>query len=79
MDAHAHLRGLGWRGAGHSLDTEGNGLKKPILVSAKQDKKGLGEKHDFSDQWWLRALDDGLKSFGTGRQVACFTPHLRYD
>ncbi|KAL9086882.1 MAG: hypothetical protein Q9165_006888 [Trypethelium subeluteriae] len=68
MDAHAHLRGLGWRGSGHSLDSEGRGLKKPVLVGAKKDKVGLGGKQDFSDQWWLKALDDGLKCIGTGQQ-----------
>ncbi|KAI9686874.1 MAG: hypothetical protein M1822_002627 [Bathelium mastoideum] len=68
MDASAHLRGLGWRGPGHSLDLHDQGIKKPILAGGKQDNVGLGGKHDYSDQWWLRAFDEGLKSIGTGQQ-----------
>lgn len=71
MDSHAYLKGLGWRGEGHSLDYHGRGLKKPLLVSQKIDLLGLGrKKHDVADQWWLRALDSSLKDIGSGRQVS---------
>lgn len=71
MDSHAYLKGLGWRGEGHSLDHHDRGLKKPLLISQKVDVLGLGKKkHDVADQWWMRALDSSLKDIGTGRQVS---------
>ncbi|KAF2483426.1 hypothetical protein BDY17DRAFT_297414 [Neohortaea acidophila] len=70
MDASAYLKRHGWRGDGHSLDHTNRGIKKPLLVSQKVDVLGLGkDKHGpVSDQWWLRAFDQGLKNFGTGQQ-----------
>lgn len=72
MDARAYLQGLGWRGEGHSLDNHGRGIKKPLLISHKQDQSGLGKKkaaEKISDQWWLRAFDESLQSIGTGKEV----------
>ena len=68
MDASAYLKRHGWRGDGHSLDQRGRGIRKPLLVSRKVDVLGVGlNKHaSASDQWWMRAFDQGLKSFGTG-------------
>lgn len=70
MDAQAYLQKHGWRGHGHSLDQSGRGIKKPLLVSRKVDVLGVGlNKHAaVSDQWWLRAFDNGLKNFGTGQE-----------
>lgn len=70
MDSAAYLHRQGWRGHGHSLDHSNNGLKKPLLVSKKVDVLGVGlNKHAaVSDQWWLKAYDQGLKDFGTGKQ-----------
>jgi hypothetical protein len=72
MDASAYLRKQGWRGDGHSLDHSNRGIKKPLLVSKKVDVLGVGlNKHtSVSDQWWLRAFDQGLKKLGTGEQSA---------
>jgi hypothetical protein len=72
MDASAYLRKQGWRGDGHSLDHSNRGIKKPLLVSKKVDVLGVGlNKHTtVSDQWWLRAFDQGLKKLGTGEQSA---------
>ena len=72
MDASAYLRNQGWRGAGHSLDHTDRGITKPLLVSKKIDVLGLGlNKHKaVSDQWWMRAFDQGLKSLGTGQESA---------
>ncbi|KAK3710713.1 hypothetical protein LTR37_010132 [Vermiconidia calcicola] len=72
MDASAYLRKQGWRGDGHSLDYTNRGISKPLLVSKKVDVLGVGlNKHKaVSDQWWLRAFDEGLKSFGTGKETA---------
>ena len=69
MDASAYLQKQGWRGEGHSLDHTDRGIKKPLLVSKKVDVLGVGlNKHAaVSDQWWLRAFDQGLKDFGTGK------------
>ncbi|KAK1064072.1 hypothetical protein LTR74_008998 [Friedmanniomyces endolithicus] len=69
MDANDYLRKQGWLGDGHPLDHTGKGIKKPLLVSKKVDVLGVGlNKHAaVSDQWWLRAYDQGLKDFGTGQ------------
>lgn len=71
MDASAYLRNQGWRGDGHSLDQTDRGIKKPLLVSKKVDVLGVGlNKHaKVSDQWWLRAFDQGLKRLGTGEET----------
>ncbi|OCK84548.1 hypothetical protein K432DRAFT_288745 [Lepidopterella palustris CBS 459.81] len=74
MDASAILKGHGWRGAGHSLDHHGRGIVKPLLISNKQDLLGVGKKkpaHNVSDQWWMRAFDESLKEFGTGKKASC--------
>ncbi|GAB1736958.1 hypothetical protein NU219Hw_g326t1 [Hortaea werneckii] len=70
MDSAGYLKRHGWRGDGHSLDKTDRGIKKPLLVSKKVDVLGVGlNKHAaVSDQWWLRAFDQGLKDFGTGKE-----------
>lgn len=72
MDASNYLKKHGWQGTGHSLDGTGRGLKKPLLVSKKVDVLGVGlNKHAaVSDQWWLRAYDQGLQTLGTGKESA---------
>ena len=72
MDASPYLKKHGWQGSGHSLDGHGRGLKKPLLVSKKVDVLGVGlNKHAaVSDQWWLRAYDQGLATLGTGKESA---------
>jgi len=72
MDASGYLKKHGWQGSGHSLDGHGRGLKKPLLVSKKVDVLGVGlNKHAaVSDQWWLRAYDQGLATLGTGKESA---------
>ena len=72
MNASQYLKNHGWQGSGHSLDGNGRGLKKPLLVSKKVDVLGVGlNKHAaVSDQWWLRAYDQGLKTLGTGAESA---------
>jgi nucleolar protein TMA23 len=72
MDARAYLQRQGWRGSGHSLDKHDRGIKKPLLISHKQDTMGLGTKkaaHKTDDQWWMRAFDESLKNIGTGVEV----------
>lgn len=74
MNAEAYLRKQGWQGSGHSLDGEGRGIKKPLLIAHKQDQLGLGKKkaaYTTDDQWWMRAFDDSLKNIGSGQDV-CF-------
>lgn len=70
MDAESLLRKQGWRGAGHSLDASGRGIKKPLLIAHKQDVNGLGHKKaawKTDDQWWMRAFDESLQTLGTGK------------
>jgi nucleolar protein TMA23 len=72
MDTTAYLKRQGWKGDGHSLDHSGRGIRKPLLVSKKIDVLGVGlNKHAaVSDQWWMRAFDEGLKSLGSGKDTA---------
>lgn len=73
MDAHALLKSQGWRGSGHSLHKtdDGIGLAKPILVSRKNNTLGIGRKnHVTSDQWWLNAFDEQLKSIDTSNKTS---------
>ncbi|KAF3764366.1 hypothetical protein M406DRAFT_339989 [Cryphonectria parasitica EP155] len=73
MDAHALLTSQGWRGSGHSLHKTDDtiGLAKPILVSRKNNVLGVGRKsHVTSDQWWLNALDEQLKSLDTSGKTS---------
>lgn len=71
MNADAYLRKQGWKGSGHSLDSTGRGIKKPLLIAHKQDQLGLGKKkaaYTTDDQWWMRAFDQSLQSIGTGKE-----------
>jgi hypothetical protein len=71
MDAAKHLKGLGWRGEGHSLDSTNRGLRKPLLISNRRAHQGLGSKthkEKQADQWWLNAFDNALKQIGTGQE-----------
>src|SRR4051812_9627361 len=55
MNAESYLRKQGWKGSGHSLDSTGRGIKKPLLIAHKQDQLGLGKKKaawTTDDQWW---------------------------
>lgn len=73
MDAHALLKSQGWRGTGHSLHKSDDsiGLSKPILTSRKNNTLGIGRKnHVTSDQWWLNALDEQLKSLDTSSKTS---------
>lgn len=73
MDARALLTSQGWRGTGHSLHKTDDsiGLSKPILVSRKDNTRGIGRKsHVTSDQWWLNALDEQLKSLDTSSKTS---------
>lgn len=73
MDAHALLKSQGWRGSGHSLHKSDDsiGLSKPILTSRKNNTLGIGRKnHVTSDQWWLNALDEQLKSLDTSSKTS---------
>ncbi|OAQ83258.1 hypothetical protein VFPFJ_09061 [Purpureocillium lilacinum] len=68
MDARALLTSQGWRGTGHSLHKTDDaiGLSKPLLLSRKDDTRGLGTKQHFtSDQWWMNAFDEQLKGLET--------------
>ncbi|KAH7394445.1 hypothetical protein BKA66DRAFT_411041 [Pyrenochaeta sp. MPI-SDFR-AT-0127] len=71
MNADAYLRKQGWKGSGHSLDSTGRGIKRPLLIAHKQDQLGLGKKkaaYTTDDQWWMRAYDQSLQSIGTGKE-----------
>ena len=61
MDSKGYLESYGWV-EGEAL--RAGGLKRPILVKHKQDKKGLGSApgHDDSEAWWERLFDGHLKN-----------------
>ncbi|CCH59154.1 hypothetical protein TBLA_0B03130 [Henningerozyma blattae CBS 6284] len=61
MDSKEYLVSYGWK-EGEAL--RDGGLKKPILVKHKRDKKGLGNSpgNDDSEAWWERLFDGQLKS-----------------
>lgn len=60
MDSKEYLKSYGWR-EGEALKI--GGLKKPILVRHKKDKKGLGGAagHEDGEAWWERLFDGHLK------------------
>jgi len=71
MNAHAILSAQGWRGHGHSLHKTNDsiGLSKPLLISRKDNTKGLGTAQHFNaDQWWLSAFDEQLKGLETSKK-----------
>lgn len=75
MDTTAYLTRQGWRGSGHALHPSGNGIKKPLLLSRKNNLLGVGKKiHDAqADQWWSRAFDETLRSIngeGSAKKAA---------
>lgn len=73
MDARALLTSQGWRGSGHSLhkNDDSIGLARPILASRKNNTLGIGRKnHVTSDQWWLNAFDEQLKSLDTSNKTS---------
>lgn len=71
MDTTAYLTRQGWRGDGHALHPSGHGIKKPLLVSKRTNRLGVGKKaHDaHADQWWSRAFDETLKSINGEQPV----------
>lgn len=60
MDSKEYLKSYGWK-EGEALKK--GGLRKPILVKHKKDKKGLGcaPGQDDSEAWWERLFDGHLK------------------
>ncbi|PFH59507.1 hypothetical protein XA68_12239 [Ophiocordyceps unilateralis] len=71
MNAHALLSAQGWRGKGHSLHKTDDsvGLSKPLLLSRKDNKSGLGTTQHFtSDQWWMSAFDEQLRGLDTTQE-----------
>ncbi len=58
MNSHGYLTSYGWI-PGEAL--KHGGLKKPILVTHKKDKKGLGHEVINNDVWWERVFDGQLK------------------
>lgn len=71
MDTTAYLTRQGWRGDGYALHASGRGIKKPLLLSKKNNTLGVGKKlHDaHADQWWSRAFDETLRSINGERHV----------
>lgn len=59
MDARLYLKNYGWQD-GQAL--KNGGIKKPILVKHKKDKKGLGSDGNDADVWWERLFDGQLKT-----------------
>lgn len=81
MDTTAYLTRQGWLGAGHSLQPDGRGIKKPLLVSKKPNVLGLGRKqHDsHADQWWARAFDSSLRNLAVDTLRATGAHHVAIE
>jgi nucleolar protein TMA23 len=78
MDAQAYLIRHGWSGPGNPLNPNrrpgqhgGLGLTRPILVARKQNNHGIGKgsTQDYTNQWWLRGLEEALKAVGQNGRV----------
>lgn len=74
MDAQAYLIRQGWSGPGNPLNPNrrpgphgGLGLTRPLLISRKENKTGVGQKStkDPTNQWWLRGFEEALRGVGT--------------
>lgn len=78
MDASAYLCRQGWLGLGYSLHPNGHGISRPILVSKKSNKFGVGLKQNDAqaDQWWARVFDNKLESLqvATDESTVRFVP-----
>ena len=59
MNAKLYLQSFGWK-EGEAL--KDGGLRKPILVRHKKDKKGLGTNDNETDVWWEKLFDSQLKN-----------------
>ncbi|SCU97324.1 LADA_0H05688g1_1 [Lachancea dasiensis] len=66
MDSRSYLKSYGWV-EGEAL--RAGGLKRPILVKHKADKKGLGSAPggDDGDMWWETLFDGHLKNLEIGK------------
>jgi nucleolar protein TMA23 len=61
MDSNRYLKSFGWK-EGEALQK--GGIKRPILVKHKNDKKGIGHQPSGGvDAWWERLFDGQLKAF----------------
>jgi nucleolar protein TMA23 len=61
MDSNKYLKSFGWK-EGEALQK--GGIKRPILVKHKNDKKGIGHQPNGGvDAWWERLFDGQLKAF----------------
>ncbi|PKI85428.1 hypothetical protein MVES_000447 [Malassezia vespertilionis] len=52
LDSQKYLTKQGWRGHGLSLDNEGRGLKRPIVIAQKRNLGGVGQNRDRAVEWW---------------------------
>ncbi|KAI9792621.1 MAG: hypothetical protein M1835_007754 [Candelina submexicana] len=74
MNTSAYLESQGWLGTGHPLPTSSPhpALSKPLLVSQKRNRCGVGRKtHTLADQWWVRAFEVGLEGLDVGEGGDC--------
>jgi len=68
MDSKGYLEQYGWK-QGEALKR--GGIKKPILVKHKKDKKGIGHQPNGSaDAWWERLFDGQLKGLDVTQDSA---------
>jgi len=53
LNATTYLSNQGWKGKGTSLDgPNGNGLKKPLIITQKKNLGGVGNDRDRATEWW---------------------------
>lgn len=68
MNSRGYLESYGWT---HGEALKKGGIKKPILVKHKKDKKGIGHQANGSaDAWWERLFDGQLKGLDVNQDSA---------
>lgn len=50
---------MGWKGAGHGLGKDQQGITQPIEVDQIRDRSGIGSHHSYDD--YLREIEEEMK------------------
>jgi len=70
FDSATYLRGLGWAGAGSSLNGDPNGRAKPVTVAQKKTLAGVGRDRDTAFPWWEMVFSSVAGKVGSTNKVS---------